>query len=44
MRRAARDKVTLGKTGIEENKNGYGTLPSQRVSKKEAGYLLQKAF
>lgn len=38
------DKVTLGKTGLEVNKNGFGALPIQRVSKKEAVYLLQKAF
>ena len=38
------DRVTLGKTGIEVNKNGFGALPIQRVTKKEAVYLLQKAF
>ena len=38
------DRVILGKTGIEVNKNGFGALPIQRVSKKEAVYLLQKAF
>ena len=38
------DKVTLGKTGIEVNKNGFGALPIQRISKKDAVYLLQKAF
>ena len=38
------DRVTLGKTGIEVNKNGFGALPVQRVTKKEAVYLLQKAF
>ena len=38
------DKVVLGKTGLEVNKNGFGALPIQRVSKKEAVYLLQKAF
>ena len=38
------DKVILGKTGLEVNKNGFGALPIQRVSKKEAVYLLQKAF
>ena len=26
------------------NKNGFGALPVQRVEKKEAVYLLQKAF
>ena len=38
------DRVILGKTGLEVNKNGFGALPVQRVSKKDAVYLLQKAF
>lgn len=38
------DKVILGKTGLEVNKNGFGALPIQRITKKEAVYLLQKAF
>ena len=38
------DLVVLGKTGLTVNKNGFGALPIQRVSKKEAVYLLQKAF
>ena len=38
------DLVVLGKTGLTVNKNGFGALPVQRVSKKEAVYLLQKAF
>lgn len=37
-------KMTLGKTGITVNKNGFGALPIQRISKKEAVYLLQKAY
>lgn len=37
-------KVRLGKTEIEVSKNGFGALPIQRISKKEAVYLLQKAF
>ena len=37
-------KVTLGKTGLVVSKNGFGALPVQRISKKEAVYLLQKAF
>ena len=37
-------KVVLGKTGLEVNKNGFGALPVQRIEKKEAVYLLQKAF
>ena len=36
--------VTLGKTGLVVAKNGFGALPIQRISKKEAVYLLQKAF
>ena len=38
------DKVILGKTGLEVSKNGFGALPIQRISKKDAVYLLQKAF
>lgn len=38
------DKVMLGRTGIKVNKNGFGALPIQRITKKEAVYLLQKAF
>ncbi len=37
-------KITLGKTGLVMNKNGFGALPVQRVSKRDAVYLLQKAF
>ena len=36
--------VTLGKTGITVNRNGFGALPIQRVSVEEAGHLLRKAF
>lgn len=36
--------VTLGKTGITVNKNGFGALPIQRISKDDAAYLLRKAF
>ncbi len=36
--------VTLGKTGITVNKNGFGALPIQRVSKEEAAALLQRAY
>ena len=36
--------VTLGKTGLAVSKNGFGALPIQRVEKKDAVYLLQKAF
>ncbi|MDR0833375.1 MAG: aldo/keto reductase [Candidatus Symbiothrix sp.] len=37
-------KVILGKTGIVSDKNGFGALPVQRVSEKEAGVLLKKAY
>ncbi|MDR1223206.1 MAG: aldo/keto reductase [Tannerella sp.] len=36
--------VTLGKTGISVNKNGFGALPIQRIPEKEAVHLLQKAY
>lgn len=36
--------VTLGKTGIVTNKNGFGALPIQRVSDEEAVKLLRKAY
>ena len=37
-------KITLGKTNITVNKNGFGALPIQRISDKDAVYLLHKAF
>ena len=37
-------KVTLGSTKIEVPKNGFGALPIQRISEKDAVYLLQKAL
>ena len=36
--------VTLGKTGITVNKNGFGALPIQRISREEAAALLRKAY
>ena len=36
--------ITLGKTNLKVNKNGFGALPIQRVSEKEAVYLLHKAL
>ncbi len=36
--------VTLGKTGITVEKNAFGALPIQRVSKEEAVRLLRKAY
>lgn len=37
-------QVTLGRTGLAVNKNGFGALPIQRISRDEAAYLLQKAL
>ncbi len=37
-------KITLGKTNITVNKNGFGALPIQRISEKDAVYLLHKAY
>ena len=36
--------VTLGRTGLKVNKNGFGALPIQRISKEEAAKLLRKAY
>ncbi|MDE6889543.1 MAG: aldo/keto reductase [Eubacterium sp.] len=36
--------VTLGKTGITVNKNGFGALPIQRISMEAAVGLVRKAF
>lgn len=38
------EHVVLGKTGLKVNKNGFGALPIQRISKENAVALLQKAF
>lgn len=38
------DMVTLGRTGITVNKNGFGALPMQRISIEEAVRLVHKAF
>ncbi len=37
-------KVTLGKTGITVEKNAFGALPIQRISRQEAVGLLRKAY
>ncbi len=37
-------EVTLGKTGITVNKNGFGVLPLQRVPMEEAVRILRKAY
>ncbi len=36
-------RIQLGSTGIEIEKNGFGCLPIQRITKEEAAYLLHKA-
>lgn len=36
--------VTLGKTGITVNKNGFGALPIQRISVNDAVKLVRKAY
>lgn len=38
------DQITLGTTGIKVNRNGFGALPIQRISKEEAAVLLKKAY
>ena len=38
------NQVSLGTTNIKVNKNGFGALPIQRVSREEATYLLRKAY
>ncbi len=38
------ETVTLGKTGITVNKNGFGALPIQRIEKDAAVRLARKAF
>ena len=37
-------EVTLGKTGIRVNKNGFGALPIQRISDEDAVRLVRKAY
>ena len=37
-------QMTLCKTGITVNKNGFGALPIQRLTKDDAAALLKKAF
>ena len=38
------DQVTLGRTGITVNKNGFGALPMQRVTQEEAVALVRRAY
>lgn len=37
-------QVRLGKTGIVTEKNSFGALPIQRISREDAVYLLHKAY
>ena len=37
-------QVALGRTGLTVNKNGFGALPIQRITKDKAARLLQKAL
>ena len=37
-------QITLGRTQIQTNKNGFGALPIQRVTPEYAAMLLNKAF
>lgn len=37
-------KVTLGKTGITVEKNSFGALPIQRISREDAVKLLRRAY
>ena len=34
-------KMTLGRTGLTVNRNGFGALPVQRVTKEEGARLLR---
>lgn len=38
------ETVKLGKTGLVVSKNGFGALPIQRITVKDAVYLLEKAY
>ena len=37
-------RIRIGQTGIEIEKNGFGALPIQRISKEEAAALLRRAY
>lgn len=37
-------QITLGRTGITVNRNGFGALPIQRIPKEDAAKLLRKAY
>ena len=36
--------VTLGRTGLTVNKNGFGALPIQRIPKEEAVAIVRRAL
>lgn len=36
--------ITLGRTGITTDKNGFGALPIQRIPKEDAARLLRRAY
>ena len=36
------EKVTLGRTGITVNRNGFGALPIQRVTGEDATTILRR--
>ena len=38
------NKITLGKTNLVIEKNGFGCLPIQRISEQDAVNLLHKAY
>jgi aryl-alcohol dehydrogenase-like predicted oxidoreductase len=38
------DQILIGTTGIKVNRNGFGALPIQRLSREDAMGLLKKAF
>jgi len=40
---AAMANITLGRAGLVVNKNGFGALPIQRLTKEEAAVILKKA-
>ena len=44
MEQKKRNLVTLGSTGITVEKNSFGALPIQRISKEAAIGLLRKAY
>jgi aryl-alcohol dehydrogenase-like predicted oxidoreductase len=37
-------QITIGRTGLRVEQNGFGALPIQRIPKQEAVHLLRKAY